>query len=84
MRKNNRYINLLLLICILGVLAFTATDYVVCNDDSPDEFLDLAAACSAPVFPVFAAQLNLHPYLLKSLKTILLQKVNFLTCVLRC
>ncbi|HUL22073.1 MAG TPA: hypothetical protein VLZ10_11500 [Thermodesulfobacteriota bacterium] len=76
--------NLLLLISILGVLAFTATDYVVCNDDFPDEFLDLAVACSAPVLPVFAPQLNIHPDVLKSLNAILLQKVNFLTSVLRC
>ena len=84
MRKNHRFVNLLLLITILGVLAFTATDYVVCDDDFPDEFLDLAVACSAPVLPVFAPQLNIHPYVLKSLKEILLQKVNFLSCVLRC
>ena len=84
MRKNNRFLNLLLLISILGVLAFTATDYVVCNDDFPDEFLDLAVACSAPVLPVFATQLNIHPDVLKSLNAILLQKVNFLTSVLRC
>ena len=80
----NHLIGLLLLTSILGVLAFTASDYVVCHDDFPDEFLDLVVASPSPVLPVFAPQLNIHPYGLRSLKALLLQKVNFLTSVLRC
>jgi len=84
MRKKNRFIDLLLLISILGVLAFTTNDYAVCNDGFPDEFLDLAVACPTSVFPAFTRHLNIHPYVLKSLKGLFLQKVNFLTSPLRC
>ena len=84
MRKNNHLINLLLLISILGVLAITAQQYVACQDDFPDEFLDLAAACQNPTLPVFAPHLNTHPIPISLLKILCFQRTNLHTTSLRC
>jgi hypothetical protein len=84
MRKNNRLIDLLLLISILGVLALTAQEYITCQDDFQDELLDLAAACQNPALPVFAPRLNTHPNLISLLKIFCFQRTDLHTTSLRC
>ena len=81
---NKRLINLVLMLSIFGVLAFTASEYVSCHDEFPDEFLDLVAAYQNPVLLVFTSQLNVHLYVLKFLKVVHLRKINLLTSILRC
>jgi hypothetical protein len=84
MKANKRLMHLVLLFAIFGVLAFTASDYVGCHADFPDEFLDLAAACQNPVLPVFSPELNLHPCALKSLKVLHSPTIGPLNSILRC
>jgi len=84
MKKNSRLINLLLVIGMFGVLAFTAQEYVACHDDFPDEFLDLAVACQNPTLPIFAPHLNTHPILMSPLKLFCFQRTNLQTTSLRC
>jgi hypothetical protein len=84
MRKNARIIDLLLLISMVGVLALTAQQYVACQDDFPDDFLDLAAACPPWTLPVFAPHLNPHPFPIGLLKMVYFQKTNIHTTTLRC
>jgi hypothetical protein len=76
--------SLVLLIGMFGVLALTAQEYVACQDDFPDEFLDLAVACQNPTLPVFAPHLNAHPFLIRPLKTFCFQRTNNHTASLRC
>ncbi len=83
MKANNRLINLVLLISLLGALVLTAHEYIVCQSDLPDEFLDLAVACQNLTLPVFAPYLNTDPILISLLKTFRFQKAN-LTASLRC
>jgi hypothetical protein len=77
-------ISFVLLISIFGVLALTAQDYVACQGDFPDEFLDLAVACQNPTLPVFAPHLNTHPIPIGLLKIFCFQRTNFHTTSLRC
>jgi hypothetical protein len=84
MKGTRCLISLLLLISIIGAIALTASKYVDCNDPCADEFLDLALVCQNPILPVFAPQMNTHPYLPHSLKIFYFQGINYLTTVLRC
>jgi len=84
MKVNIRIINLVLLISVFGVLALTAQEYVTCQDGFPDEFLDLAAACQNPTFPVFAPHLNTHPFLARPLEIFCRQRTDIDTTSLRC
>jgi len=84
MKKNSGLVNLLLVISLLGVLAFTAQEYVACQDDFPDEFLDLAGACQTPMLLVFAPHLNTHPIWMIPLKLFCFQRTNLHTISLRC
>ncbi len=83
MKANNRFINLVMLISLLGALVLTAHEYAVCESDLPDEFLDLAVAYQNLTLPVFAPHLNIGPILISLLKTARFQKAN-LTASLRC
>lgn len=82
--KKTRLIIVLLLIVMFGVLSLTAQGYVACQDDSPDEFLDLAAASQNPNLPVFAPRMDVHPFSVTLLKIFGLQETNFYTTSLRC
>ena len=84
MRKNNRSITLLLLINMFGVLALTAPAYVSCQDDSPDEFLDLAVVSQNPILPVFDFYPDTDPLSVSLLKIFLFQRTNLHTTFLRC
>jgi hypothetical protein len=54
MNRNHYLIKMILLGGIIGGLGITASDYVVCKDLLPDEFLDLALAPRHMIFPIFA------------------------------
>jgi len=87
MKGTHCLVNLVLLISIMsiiGAIALTASEYVDCKAPCADEFLDLALACENPILPVFAPQMNTHPYLPHSLKIFYFQGINYLTTVLRC
>ena len=84
MRKNNRLVGLLLSISMLGVLALTAEQYVACQDNFPDEFLDLAAACQNPILPVFTPHLSTDPFSISLLKIFCVHRTNLHTTSLRC
>ena len=83
MRKKKGLIHLLLLISMFGGLALTAQDWITCQGDLPDEFLDLAIACQNPTLPVLAPHLNTHPFLIRPLKLFWFERVNLLL-PLRC
>jgi hypothetical protein len=74
----------LLLGGILGLLAFTASDYVDCKDLGPDEFLDLALESHQFISPVLNPRLNTQPSFFCSLRTQQFQKADLLTNLLRC
>lgn len=74
----------LLLGSISGAFAFTASEYVDCEDLFPDEFLDLAFESPNPVSPIFESQPYIHPTLLHFLKELYFQEIFFLTACLRC
>ena len=76
--------SLLILISTFGVLALTAREYVACQDDFPDEFLDFAAACQDPTLPVFPPQLNTAPFVIGLLRIFFLQRASLHTTCLRC
>jgi hypothetical protein len=84
MKRENRLINLILLSIFFGVLVFTASDYVNCSDDFPDEVLDFMVVYESPVLPILSLHLNLHPYVLTSLKVFYLDKINLQTSILLC
>ena len=84
MRGNYRLKSLVLLVAIFGVLALSASDYVVCHEDFPDEFLDLAVAIQSSSTPVFSCASNVNPYVMKLLGIAHLRKVNSATSILRC
>ena len=84
MKGDNRSINLLLLISMLGVLTLTAHEYVVCQSDLPDEFLELAVTFQRPTLPVFAPLLNNHPSLIRPLKTFSFLRTDLRATSLRC
>ena len=84
MAKTNRFVNLLVLIGLYGVLALTAQDYVACQDDFPDEFLDFAVICQHLIVPVLAPHLNIRPFPMSLLKIFCFQRNNFQTTLLRC
>jgi hypothetical protein len=75
---------LFLLICIVGDLALTTSEYVNCKDLCPDEFLDFALVCQGPTLPVLASYRNTHPLLLWSLKRSSFRETNLLTIFMRC
>ena len=84
MKGDNRLTGLVLLVAIFGVLVLSAGDYVVCHNEFPDEFLDLAVVCQSSIVPVFSSPLNVNPYVLKFLRVSHLRKVNSATSTLRC
>ena len=75
---------MVLLISTFGVLAFTAQEYVACQDDFSDELLDLAAEYQNQTLLVFAPHLNSDPFLISLLKIFCFQRTNLHTTSLRC
>jgi hypothetical protein len=69
---------------MFGLLALTPQEYVVCQDDFPDEFLDLAVACQNPILPVFAPYKNAYPSLVCFRNTFCFRKVDLSPFILRC
>ncbi|OGP80292.1 MAG: hypothetical protein A2V86_11680 [Deltaproteobacteria bacterium RBG_16_49_23] len=84
MRKNPFCLSLWLLFTIIGGLGLTASDYVVCKDLFPDEFLDLALAPISPILSVFAPSRNTHPFIYSSLKVFFFKQISLLTTWMRC
>jgi len=81
MKGKNHLISLALLISMFGVLALVGQGYVVCQNDDPDEFLELTGACQIPTFSVFAPNLNNHLFLFISLRMLSFQGTDlYMTC----
>ncbi len=84
MKKSIRLISLLALISMFGVFVLTAQEYVGCQDDFPDEFLDLAAACQGPTLPVLALHPNTRSSPMSLPKIFCFERTDFQTTLIRC
>ena len=83
MKRKRHIINLVLVINIVGALAFTASAYVFCGNNESDEFLDIAQVYQNPNNPILTLHLNNTP--LNSLLPKLLHlKIKPFAEVLRC
>ena len=83
MKHIRRPINLVLLISICGFLVLTASEYINCRSDFPDEFLDIASASQNQSLPVFSPHRNPYPLPPVSLGIFHSEGVDLLGAVLR-
>jgi hypothetical protein len=84
MMRNNCLISQILLISILGSIAFTGFTYVDCMNIYPDEFLDISMAWQHPTLPVFPPSRNTHPLPLWCIEILSFQRANLFITILRC